>query len=285
MVAKVEYIEEVVQRMERAASANLSTTGRDGGIITINSESADEVMITGDLHGHRKSFNLIRRAADLASYPKRHLVLQEVVHGGPKYDNGGCMSHAMLEDVAKIKLDFPDRVHFLLSNHELSELTGYPIQKGGSLLNLLFRLGVHHMYGAATDRVMQSYHEFIHSCPLAVRWNRVFACHSAPERVVSDGFDAGVFSRPITRSDLDPHGAVFELVWGRDYSEDNAASFAALVSADVLLHGHEPTDDGYSTPNTIQVIFDCCHAKPSYAILPIREPLDQAKVVARIKQL
>jgi hypothetical protein len=164
-------------------------------------------------------------------------------------------------------------------------MTGYPIQKGGSLLNLLFRLGVHHMYGAATDRVMQSYHEFIGSCPLAVRWGRVFACHSAPENVARDRFDTGIFSRPITRSDLDPHGAVFELVWGRDYSEENAASFANLVNADVLLHGHEPTDEGYSTPNSVQIIFDCCHAKPSYAILPIHEPLDQSKIVSRIKQL
>jgi hypothetical protein len=285
MLAKLEYIEDVVHRMQQAALANVSTPNRDGGVIDIKADAADEVMITGDLHGHRKSFNQIRKVANLAAHPRRHLIMQEVVHGGPKYENGGCMSHAMLEDVAKLKLEFPDRLHFLLSNHELSELTGYPIQKGGSLLNLVFRLGLHHMYGAATDRVMQSYHEFIRSCPLAVRWDGVFACHSAPENVRHNRFDAGIFSRPITRPDMDPHGPVFELVWGRDYSAENAADFATLVGADVLLHGHEPTDDGFSTPNPIQVIFDCCHAKPSYAILPTHEVLDQSKVVARIQQL
>jgi hypothetical protein len=95
----------------------------------------------------------------------------------------------------------------------------------------------------------------------------------------------GIFSRPLTRPDLDPHGAVFELVWGRDYSESNAAAFASLVDADVLLHGHEPTDDGYATPNGVQIIFDCCHAKPSYAILPIHDSLDQAKIVTYIRPL
>jgi hypothetical protein len=285
MVAKLEYIEEITNRMRRAAAANLATPGRDGGVVTITPEAADEVMITGDLHGHRRSFNQIRKVADLAAHPRRHLIMQEVVHGGQKYDNGGCVSHAMLEDVAKLKLEFPDRLHFLLSNHELSELTGYPIQKGGSLLNLLFRLGVHSIYGPATDRVMQSYCDFIVSCPLAVRWDGIFACHSAPEGVRQNRFDPGIFSRPITRPDMDPHGAVFELVWGRNYSEENARAFAALVGADLLLHGHEPTDLGYCTPNPIQIIFDCCHAKPSYAIVPVHAALDQGAVVACIKQL
>jgi hypothetical protein len=285
MVAKLEYIEEITCRMRQAAAANLATPGRDAGVVTILPDSADEVMITGDLHGHRKSFNQIRKIADLAAHPRRHLIMQEVVHGGPKYENGGCMSHAMLEDVAKLKLDFPDRLHFLLSNHELAELTGYPIQKGGSLLNLLFRLGLHHMYGAATDRVLQGYHEFILSCPLAVRWNGVFACHSAPENVRQNRFDPGIFSRPITRPDMDPRGAVFELVWGRDYSEENARAFAELVGADLLLHGHEPTDEGYFIPNSVQIIFDCCHAKPSFAILPAHEAIDQRSAVACIRQL
>ena len=285
MVAKIEYIEEIIDRMGKAAAANLATPGRDGGIVTVTPEAADEIMITGDLHGHRKSFNQIRKVADLPAHPRRHLIMQEVVHGGPKYENGGCMSHAMLEDVARLKLDFPDRFHFLMSNHELSELTDYPIQKGGSLLNLQFRMGLHHTYGPAADQVIKSYHAFILSCPLAVRWDGVFACHSAPESVDRTKFDMGVFSRPLTRPDLDPHGAVFELVWGRDYSEANARAFAALVGANVLLHGHEPTDAGYSTPNPIQVIFDCCHATACYAILPTNEPLNQEKVVARIQKL
>jgi hypothetical protein len=285
MVAKIEYIEEIVARMEQAAAANAATPGRDGGIVTITPGAADEVMITGDLHGHRKNFTLMRKVADLPAHPRRHLIMQEVVHGGQKYDNGGCMSHAMLEDVAKLKVEFPGRVHFLLSNHELSELTDYPIQKGGSLLNLQFRMGLTFMYGPATDRVLKSYHAFIQSCPLAVRWDGVFACHSAPEEVDRTKFDIGILTRPITRSDLDPHGAVFELVWGRDYSEENAQAFASLVGADVLLHGHEPTDAGYDTPNSRQVIFDCCHTTACYAILPTNEPLNQEKVVARIQKL
>ncbi len=51
------------------------------------------------------------------------------------------MSHTMLEDVAKLKTQYPERVHFLLGNHELSELTEYPIQKNKQMLNMLVPAG------------------------------------------------------------------------------------------------------------------------------------------------
>ena len=59
--------------------------------------------------------------------------------------------HAILEDVARLKVRFPDRVHFLLGNHELAELTDYPIQKNRQMLNVLFRMGLGQMYGPESD--------------------------------------------------------------------------------------------------------------------------------------
>ena len=63
------------------------------------------------------------------------------------------MSHAILEDIAALKVAYPDRVHFLLGNHELAEMTDYPIQKNRLLLNLMFRLGLQQMYGPAAEQV------------------------------------------------------------------------------------------------------------------------------------
>jgi hypothetical protein len=283
MPATAEYTEQIVDRTRQAADANLATPGRDAAVVTLTPDLADEVMVTGDVHGHRKNFNQIRKVADLAAHPRRHLIIQEVIHGGPKYDNGGCMSHSLLEDVAKLKVDFPDRVHFLLSNHELSEVTGYAIQKGGTLLNLLFRLGISFVYGPETERVFTGYCQFIRTCPLLIRWDGVVVSHSVPAMDGHSRFDTGVFTRPWSKLDLDPHGGVFDLVWGRDYSEENARAFASLVGANVLLGGHEPTEQGFLTPNSLQVIFDCCHTTACYAILPTNEPLDQQKVVARIQ--
>lgn len=287
MVAAIEYIEEVICNYRRAAEANRSTPGREGNVVHLTAEMADDVMVTADLHGHRRNFNLIKRIADLDAHPRRHLVLQEVCHGGPTYpSNGGCMSHAMLEDVAKLKVKYPERVHFLLSNHELAELTDYPILKAKKMLNLMFRMGLQEMYGPATETVRQAYVEFIRSCPLAVRLpNRVFICHSLPEEVDRRGFDRSIFERELDAEDYQEHGDVFNLVWGRDYRTENAAAFAKLVDADVLIHGHDPCPSGYRVPNEQQVILDCCCDQGAYALLPINGKLTHEQVVKCIHRL
>ena len=78
MVASLEYIENTIALLREAADANLTAPGRVGNVIDINPQSGDDVMFTGDLHGHRRNFNLIRRIASLETLPRRHLVMQEV---------------------------------------------------------------------------------------------------------------------------------------------------------------------------------------------------------------
>jgi len=46
----------------------------------------------------------------------------------------------MLERVAQLKRDYPDRVTSCSANHELAELTIYPILKAKRMLNLSFRM-------------------------------------------------------------------------------------------------------------------------------------------------
>ncbi|MBN1588632.1 MAG: metallophosphoesterase [Pirellulales bacterium] len=287
MVASISYIERIIDTYEKATEAALKTPGRQNGIICLTAELADEVMVTGDLHGHRGNFNTIRRIANLANCPRRHLVLQEVCHGGPTYpENGGCMSHTMLEDVAKLKTQFPGQVHFLLGNHELAELTEYPIQKNKQMLNLMFRLGLQQMYGPATERVRDSYLPFLESCPLAVRLpGGVFISHSIPEEADKGDFDKTVFTREISSLEYYERSSIFSLVWGRDYRPENAKAFAELVNARIVINGHEPCAEGFSVPNDTQIILDCCNDKGCYVMLPVREELSQAEIVERIQKL
>jgi len=288
MVASVDYIEKIISTYAAAAEANWQTAGRNGSVVTpTEAEWGDEVMVTGDLHGNRRNLNLIRRIADLDKHPKRHLVLQEVCHGGPTYPaNGGCMSHTMLEDVAKLKVQYPDRVHFLLGNHELAEITDYPIQKNKQMLNLLFRLGLQQMYGSAADKIREAFVPFIQSCPLALRLpGGIFLCHSIPEKVDARRFDKGIFTRQLDPIEFFEQSAVFELVWGRDYRQENADAFARAVEAEILINGHEPCPEGFATPNTRQIILDCCGDKACYAILPVNQKASQEEIVKRIQRL
>lgn len=288
MIATFEYIEQIINTCKKAAQANLETPSRQGNLIMLTSQDGTDVMITGDLHGHRRNFNLIRRIAALDKNPGRHLVIQEVCHGGLTYPDGGCMSHTVLEDVAKLKTQYPDRVHFILGNHELAEMTDYPIQKNKQMLNFLFRLGIQHVYGPAADRVRQAYIEFIQTCPLGVVIpGGVVVTHSLPENVDRQGFDVSVFHRPLDILEFLEHRSVFRLVWGRDYREENAAAFARLLHANVLIHGHEPCPEGYAAPNNVQIILDCSAEKAGYLILPLdrQDPWTHQEVLARVKLL
>ena len=287
MVASIEFIEKVIEYFAEAARINGENPNRVGNVIVVDPESAEEVMITGDLHGNRHNFNAIRRIADLRNHPRRHLILQEVCHGGPTYPtNGGCMSHTLLEDVAKTITEFPGRVHFLLGNHELAELTDYPIQKNNQMLNLLFRLGLQQAYGPAADKVREASFPFIQSCPLAVRLpGGVFCSHSIPQGSDTSPFDTSIFHRELEPGDFQGRTPIFDLVWGRDYREDNAEAFATQVKAEVLINGHEPCIAGFSTPNSRQVIVDCCNDKACYVILPTDRSWTQAEVVERIARL
>jgi hypothetical protein len=287
MVASIEYIEKIIDTFGKAAEANRRTPGRQAGVVVLTAELADEVMVTGDLHGHRRNFNLIRRRADLAGHPRRHLILQEVCHGGPTYpQNGGCMSHTMLEDVAKLKTQFPNQVHFLMGNHELSEMTEYPIQKNKQMLNLMFRLGLQQAYGPATEKMREAYRPFLQSGPLAVRLPQgIFISHSIPEHVDERGFDKTLFTRELDPQEYYGRAGIFDLVWGRDYRQENAQAFAELVDATVLINGHEPSIEGFSVPNPTQIILDCCSDTGCYVMLPTQGELTHADIVERIQEL
>ena len=287
MVASERYTQRIITGFEQAAEANRQTAGREGNVIVLNGELADEVMITGDIHGNRRNFNLIRKIAALGRHPRRHLVLQEVCHGGPIYaQNGGCRSHTVLEDVAEWIVKYPGRVHFILGNHELAELIDYPIQKNRQMLNLLFRLGLQQMYGSATDRVREAMFSFIRSCPLAVRMPAgIFISHSVPEFVDTREFDASVFDRQIEQAEYAARTDVFRLVWGRDYRVENARAFAELVDAKVLINGHEPCAEGSSAPNDVQIIIDCCGEKASYLLLSTDHEWSHAEIVDQVRSL
>jgi len=232
-------------------------------------------------------------------------VLQEVCHGGPSYPGGGCMSHAILEDVAELVTRHPRQVHLILGNHELAELADFPIRKNNQLLNLSFRLGLRQRYGSAAEEIRQALTRFLWSCPLAVRLPQgdcpnfrvsengtvpfdaqgILIAHSLPEGVDLQGFDPSVLSRDLRADDGVDGTDVFRLVWGRDYRRENARAFSELAGVKLLITGHEPCSEGFMVPNDLQVILDCCGDKGAYVILPVGVELSQAEIVKRIETL
>jgi len=280
MVASQQTTQSVIATYRRAAETARASPLRRGNVIELDEAAGDDVMVTADLHGHRRNFERILQIAALDDHPRRHLVMQEVCHGGPMYPSGnGCMSHLMLEEIARLQVQYGERFHFLLSNHELAELTDFPIMKAKRMLNLLFRCGLQEMYGGAADDVRDAALAFLAALPLAVRvGHTTLVCHSLPTDTQNQGFDASVFERELTAGDMAEGGDVFRLVWGRDYSQANADAFAEVAGVNAFLTGHEPCEAGFKVPNSRQVILDCCDQPACYALLPLDAAVGDAVV-------
>ena len=286
MRVTIDFLHELDDRFKAAIKANRKTKGRRGSVVHLGPEEADEVFIIGDLHGNRANFNKTVKFADLTNHPRRHLVLQEVIHGGPAYEGGGCMSHMLLEDVAKLKMQFPDRVHFLLSNHELSECMKVSLNKGGISQNHSFAVGLDYNYGPAAERIASLYKDFILSSPLAVRLrNGVFISHTLPDKPSLKTFDPKVFARELSSDDLLMGGSAYAMVWGREHDNEFVGKFAKLLKSNIFIHGHEPTPVGYQVPNEYQIILDASGLECWCVIVPTHKPLTLVEVKEGMKKL
>ena len=211
--------------LRRAISAFRATPGRRGRIVSL--VNAAEVLVAGDLHGNVENFRVLLKRADLAGFPRRHLVLQEVVHGTFRYPLGGDKSHQLLDLVAALKCQYPDRVHFLLGNHELAQWTNRRIGKNDEELLELFKAGVDLAYGDRSEEVYAAYLELFAVVPLAIRTaNGVFLSHSLPNANRLESFSMAVLERDVhEEADVGTGGTIHALVWGRDTSPENAAAF------------------------------------------------------------
>lgn len=268
--------------LRRATEFAARTPGRTGHFVQL--EDCDEVLVAGDLHGHVPNFQVILKAADLANHPKRHLVLQEVVHSSFKYPNGGDKSHQLLDLFAALKSQYPTRVHLLPGNHELAQMTGRVIGKGNETQNEGFILGVRAAYGDAWQDVYGAYLTLIRALPLALRTpNAVFLCHTMiPGRNLPAFSLTQLLQETYTDADHLPGGVVYGITWGRDTSQETADEFLRKVDSDLLVSGHIPTDTGYEVPNTKQLIVDCSASPAAYVLFPADRTITHAELVAGV---
>ena len=264
----------VLTTIRRAAELMRATPGRSGGIIALN--DAVEVMVVGDLHGNISAFKKVLTIAALELNRGRHLILQELIHGPLTYpDDKGDRSHQLLDVFTALKCQYPQRVHLILGNHELSELTGRSIGKDGEGLNAKFRRGVETAYGESACEILESYKTLFAALPLAIRTsNRVYVCHTLP-----DGNDLDALDLELLKADAWPEdsmrrrGTIYALTWGRDTTPETADRFAAMVNADYFVTGHQPCDEGFRQASHRQIIIDGTNPRACYCLFPASGPV------------
>lgn len=266
----------ILNTIRRATELFRVTPGRRGGIVHLDEQAAD-VLVVGDLHGHIQTFASALKLAALGEHPTRHLVLQELVHDPRVQPDEGEVdpSHRLVDLVCALKCQYPDRVHLILGNHELSELTGRSIAKNGFALNALFRKGIEKTYGDAAEEVHAAYLELFAALPLAVRTpNRVLICHTIPDGSKLDDLEIGLLDADEWPPDaLRRGGTIYAMTWGRDSSPETADRFAAMVDADLFVTGHQPCDAGFRQANPRQLILDATDPNPMCCLFHASGPV------------
>ena len=245
-----------------------------------------QLVMTGDLHGHRRNFEKLQRFCDLKRAPVRHVVLHELIHEEPTFLAEPDMSHLMLLEAARWKCDFPDQVHFLQSNHELSQLTGHQISKGGRIVNRDFEAGVVCTYGAGADQVLEAMMDMLASYPIAGRTaNRVFLSHSLPGPGTVADFDCSDLQRPTTDETLQGRGTAYLLVWGRYQTEELLNDLAEQLEVDLFICGHQPQDEGFEILYDRMLILASDHNHGAFLPFDLRRKLTMADLRRMVRRL
>ncbi len=269
----------LLHTLVQAVASFRATPGRLGHVVYLPGTA--EVMIAGDMHGSLENFRVFLQTADLAHNPRRHLVLQELVHGPFRYPGGGDKSHQLVDLLAALKCQYPARVHYLVGNHELAQWQNQRIGKGDVDQNQIFLAGLGEAYGPQAAEVYAAYLQLFAVADLAVvTANRVLMCHSVPSVKHLPAFDWALLETDqLPAGALVLGGSVHSLVWGRDLRQTHVEEFLNKVNADLLITGHIPCEQGYLVPNQRQLILDSLGTPACYCRFPTDRTLSQADLL------
>ena len=276
-------IESAIDVLERATELNLEDPIRKGSLLCF--PDYGQVVMTGDLHGHRRNFEKLVKYCQLESTPNRHVLLHEMIHAEPESLGTADRSVEVLLDAAKWKAFFPEQVHFLQSNHELAQLQSHQITKGGRIVTDDFEQGVVEVLQTQqVDKALDTIDAFIASFPLAGRSaNRIFFAHSLPDAYMMDEFDPKCVHQPADQLDLSEGGSVYQLVWGRCHSPELLDVLGKAYDVDFFLIGHQPQEFGYEMLHDRLIILASEHNHGVFLPVDCRRNYDIDGLTRRIR--
>jgi hypothetical protein len=275
---------EAADIFRQAAQLNLEDPLRRGSLLEF--PNYGQLVMTGDLHGHRRNFDKLQRYCDLERAGARHVVLHEIIHIDVEGNGGRDDSHLVLLDAARWKVDFPDQVHFLQSNHELAQLSRHEITKNGRVVTLDFSQDVERTYGSGAGPVLEGIDDYLRSLPLAGRTaNRVFLSHSLPTPHSLPMFDPQVVHRLPTAEDLENYGSGYLLVWGRYQTEHELQALASVYDVDCFICGHQPQESGYEVVHDRMIILASDHNHGVFLAFDLGKPTSVEQLTSQIRPL
>jgi hypothetical protein len=309
----------VIAMLRAGTAACIATPGRRGCTEWVEvdpswSGSPGATLIaTGDLHDNPLHLARLVRAAGIdeaweaktgarlgepgypgeLGYPREpgypgpcHLTLHELIHGD-RLVNGLDYSYRVLVRAAAMKAAFPDRVHVLLANHEIAQLSGTAVAKDGVRCNEAFDEAIDVAFGDRSGEVRSFIHVFLTSLPLAVRFRcagldgDVLCAHSLPAPEMMGSFDLGALDRELTPEDFTKRtGAARAMTWGRGHTAEQIAELARRWNVRLFALGHEKAEEGATVLSPQAIVLNSDHERGVYA----RMDLTRAATVREVAE-
>ena len=237
--------QQIIDLCNKATQLNYDAKYRKGNIVCL--PDSGRLVITGDLHGHRRNFEKTVSFADLENNPQTHVVFQEILHGGPEDELGGCLSFNLLFDILGYQLRFPNRVHLLLGNHDTAIISDKEVLKNSKEMNQAMKKAMKRCFADSYDAVNSAIKEYLISQPLAIRCaNRIWSSHSLPADRFIEQFDTGIFDKKLEPTDLTRPKSTYLLTWGRRHSDKTLSELARLLDVDTFILGHQTQEKGWA---------------------------------------
>ena len=236
--------QKIIDLLKNGIEANNCDKFREANLICLPGNGS--LIVAGDIHGHRRNFERVVSFADLDNNPDRHIILQEVIHGGPEDSKGGCLSYKLLFDVIRYKLQYPDRVHMILSNHDTATINNSKVMKNNKEMNQAMLAALRDEFAKSAEDIILLIRQFLFSQPLAVRCeNRIWLSHSLPSDRYFDKFDESIFYRKLKINEVVRPGSAYLLTWGRKHSQEILDKMAQMLDVDVFVLGHQAQSQGW----------------------------------------
>lgn len=260
-------------------------------------EPPGTLIATGDLHDNPFHFSRLVELAGLGGgEPRgggapRHLVLHELIHSD-RLINGMDFSYRALTRVAALKAAFPERVHTLLANHELSQFTGAGIVKDGVRVVEAFDEALDYAFGEEAPSIRDAVATFVKSMPLALRCvhprggGDILCAHSVPSTAIMQRFDPGVLERDLTDADYEPRrGAAHLMVWGRGYDAEQLEDLAERWGIGLFILGHEKAENGARFVPPCAIVLNSDHERGAYLPIDLADPPRGEKAMELVTML
>ncbi len=248
----------MIELLEKGIDLNYSSKYRKGNVIHL--PATGTVVISGDLHGHRRNFERIVSFADLESNPDTCVIFQEILHGGMEDELGGCLSFKLFFEILEFQQAHPGQVHLVMGNHDTAIISDSDVMKGGKEMNQALKAAMKRCFPDEYPPIMLKLKAYLLSQPVAVRCaNRVWVSHSLPANRFVDDFDMGIFDKAMGIEDAARDEPLYQLTWGRRHSQETLDKLAGKLDVGLFVLGHQPQEQGWSQAGTNLIILASDH--------------------------